>query len=268
MAAEDIRRGDIYYISGTENYGAEQKGNRPAVIVSNDVGNYHSPVVEAVYLTTKQKNHLPTHVKIHSAEAPSIVLCEQISTIDKSRLEKCLGHVTDDEMKEIDKAIAISLDISREDEKNMEVKIVSGFGENSFNLADDKVSTLLNFAFELANGKAESTQETQHGYEESRYKSSRKGYRGFLLLKCDSCGKIKGFYAKNPITQNRCDCGYNTDLNDLIPVFMDCKCGKTYKYLTNITDDIIEHNCMECGSPVDMRLNKRRTAYVTMGEKD
>ena len=72
-----IYRGEIYYIYETEVSGNEQAGGRPGIIISNDVGNEHSPVVIVVYLTTREKKPLPTHVKINTADKPSTALCEQ-----------------------------------------------------------------------------------------------------------------------------------------------------------------------------------------------
>lgn len=108
-AALNVKRGDIFYISGGVQTGSEQGGNRPAIIVSNNVGNHYAPVVEVVYLATRKKASLPTHVNICSAKRPSIALCEQVDTVSKSRLERRLGHITAKEMQAIDKALAKSL---------------------------------------------------------------------------------------------------------------------------------------------------------------
>ncbi len=79
------------------------------MIVSNNLNNEHSQVVEAVYCTTREKTPLPTHVKINSTTQESTVLCEQIFSIDKSRLRGCAGHCNEKEMKEIDEALVVSL---------------------------------------------------------------------------------------------------------------------------------------------------------------
>lgn len=104
-----IRRGDIFYVGGGHATDGEQGANRPAVIVSNDIGNRYAPIVEIVYLTTQNKRNLPTHVHIKSSKRPSIVLCEQVTTVSKRRLERWLGHVTAKEMQEINRAIKRSL---------------------------------------------------------------------------------------------------------------------------------------------------------------
>ena len=87
MNYRDIRRGDIFYIKNDDNaVGFEQKKTRPAIIVSNDANNRASGVVEIVYLTTSQKHRpLPTHIRVRGY-VPSIALCEQVVTVDVSRL--------------------------------------------------------------------------------------------------------------------------------------------------------------------------------------
>lgn len=112
MEQDRIYRGQIYYIHPQEVVGSEQEGGRPAVIVSNDVCNEHSRVVEVVFLTTKEKPPLPTHVKINSTNCSSTALCEQIESIDKLRIGRYINQVTDAEMLRLEKAMILSLQIS------------------------------------------------------------------------------------------------------------------------------------------------------------
>lgn len=107
-------RGDIYYIEANNSTGCEMGGRRPGIIVSNDVGNIHSSVVEVVYLTTAPKKPLPTHVLIHSSRVPSTAICEQVSSVSKERIREQVGKLTDFEMRQIDIALAISLGICLE----------------------------------------------------------------------------------------------------------------------------------------------------------
>lgn len=100
---------------------------------------------------------------------------------------------------------------------------------------------------------------------DSKPEEPPEGYTGFLLLKCEECGEVKAFCAKYPTTQFRCDCGHRTDLHDLRPVYAHCKCGRRSKYRTNIEDDQSVVNCVECGAPIDLELNKDQSAYVTVG---
>lgn len=107
-----IKRGDIYYIRDTrQTVGSEQRADRPAVIVSNNRNNANSTVYEVVYMTTQPKTDLPTHFIIHSSLKPSTVLCEQISSAYEERIGEWIGSLTPDEMKELDRCLAISLGI-------------------------------------------------------------------------------------------------------------------------------------------------------------
>lgn len=94
-------------------------------------------------------------------------------------------------------------------------------------------------------------------------------YRGFLMVKCEACGKVRAFCAKIETYGFRCDeCRETTPLEHLRPLFLKCgKCGAVFRYKTNITDKYITHTCVKCGAPVDMMLNTRETAYVTIGER-
>lgn len=107
----EIRRGDIFYVrKGGYAYGSEQDQGRPAVIVSNDTGNYHSNIVEVVYLTTQEKKPLPTHVDI-MCKVPSTALCEQITNVSQERLGEYVRSCTVEEMDAIDRALMILLGI-------------------------------------------------------------------------------------------------------------------------------------------------------------
>ena len=107
-----MKRGEIYYIKSThQEEGSEQRADRPAVIVSNNKNNEHSETVEVVYMTTKPKHDLPTHVFTRSALSPSTILCEQICTVSKQRVDTLIGKLTDSEMQTVDAALAISLGI-------------------------------------------------------------------------------------------------------------------------------------------------------------
>lgn len=109
----EIKRGDIYYIDriAGASIGSEQQAGRPAIIVSNNVLNETSEVVEVVYLTTHDKGDKPTHVQIRSTGRISTALCEQISTASILRVGARIGTATKEEMLRIDTAIMISLGI-------------------------------------------------------------------------------------------------------------------------------------------------------------
>ena len=110
-----MKRGEIYYINSIFNeVGSEQRAGRPAVIVSNDKNNEQSGTVEIVYTTTRPKNDLPTHVLTRSTPAPSTILCEQITTVSKDRVETFIGKLTDTELQLVENALAISLGLDFE----------------------------------------------------------------------------------------------------------------------------------------------------------
>ena len=108
-----VKRGDIYYADLSPVVGSEQGGIRPVLIVQNDVGNKYSPTVIAAAITSqKDKTKLPTHISVSSQNCglakDSIVLLEQIRTLDKQRLKEKMGHLDDGMMNEVNNAIAVS----------------------------------------------------------------------------------------------------------------------------------------------------------------
>jgi len=108
-----IKRGDIFYADLSPVIGSEQGGVRPILVVQNDVGNRYSPTVIAAAITSRiNKAHLPTHIEIDSKEfgltKESVILLEQIRTIDKVRLKEKIGHLDDDKMKAVNEALNIS----------------------------------------------------------------------------------------------------------------------------------------------------------------
>lgn len=106
-----VLKGDVFYIEKTNNtYGSEQQAGRPAIIVSNDIGNEHSENVSIVYLTTREKKPLPTHVQV-KANVISTALCEQIYTVSKDRLGNYIRSLTEEEMAAIEDAILVGLGI-------------------------------------------------------------------------------------------------------------------------------------------------------------
>lgn len=110
---DDIRRGEIFYIArGGATNGSEQFADRPAVVVSNDENNKHSGAIEVVYMTTQPKTDLPTHVTVRSTGRLSTVLCEQVSSVSTDRVNNYIGQVSEQEMKNIDIALMISLQLS------------------------------------------------------------------------------------------------------------------------------------------------------------
>lgn len=108
-----IKRGDIYYADLSPVVGSEQGGIRPVLIVQNDVGNKYSPTVIAAAITSQRyKNSLPTHIRVNAngcgLAKDSIVLLEQVRTLDKRRLKERMGNLDDIDMDRIDKALSVS----------------------------------------------------------------------------------------------------------------------------------------------------------------
>ena len=111
-----VKRGDIYYADLSPVVGSEQGGIRPVLIIQNDVGNRHSPTVICAAITSKMnKAKLPTHVSLDSGKCDlvkdSVVLLEQLRTIDKTRLKDKICHLDNQVLFEIDKALEISLEL-------------------------------------------------------------------------------------------------------------------------------------------------------------
>ena len=111
-----IKRGDIYYAELNPVVGSEQGGTRPVLIISNNMGNRHSPTVIIAAITgkTQTKAKLPTHTEVKNFEGldrDSIVLLEQIRTVDKKRLKQYMGMMPTEAMARVDKALAISISL-------------------------------------------------------------------------------------------------------------------------------------------------------------
>ncbi|PXV95768.1 mRNA interferase MazF [Lachnotalea glycerini] len=112
-----IKRGDIFYADLRPVIGSEQGGIRPVLIIQNDVGNKHSPTVICAAITSKMnKAKLPTHVEIDSKKyaivKDSVILLEQLRTIDKKRLKDKVCHLDNEILEKVDKALLISLELN------------------------------------------------------------------------------------------------------------------------------------------------------------
>lgn len=111
-----MRRGDIYYADLRPVIGSEQGGIRPVLIIQNDVGNKHSPTVICAAITSKMnKAKLPTHIELSSDEygivKDSVILLEQLRTIDKKRLKDRVCHLDEKIMQKVNEALRISLEL-------------------------------------------------------------------------------------------------------------------------------------------------------------
>ena len=111
-----MRRGDVYYADLRPVIGSEQGGIRPVLIIQNDIGNKHSPTIICAAITSKMnKAKLPTHVELDSSvyqmERDSVILLEQLRTVDKKRLRDKVCHLDAEIMKKVNQALAISLEL-------------------------------------------------------------------------------------------------------------------------------------------------------------
>ena len=113
QSAPAVRRGDIFYADLSPVVGSEQGGLRPVLIIQNDVGNRYSPTVIAAAITSRMgKTKLPTHIDVYADRVglskDSVILLEQIRTLDKRRLREKMGHLDEEVMEEVNNAIAVS----------------------------------------------------------------------------------------------------------------------------------------------------------------
>lgn len=175
----------------------------------------------------------------------------------------------------------------------MNIEIKTPIRNINVNMTQGNIKKLLDFAYENAvieNNDSDinkqetvpkESEENSRGYSNGRsYPEKRimhgekkeypprphiNGHRCFLLIKCNKCGKIKGFCAKEPTTEFWCTCGEKSELPErLTQAILRCECGSIWKYRTNATDDVIEYNCISCGAPVDMQYNQKRNRYETI----
>lgn len=112
-----VKRGDIYYADLSPVVGSEQGGVRPVLIIQNDIGNKYSPTVIATAITSQvNKAKMPTHIELDANEyglsRNSVVLAEQIRTIDKKRLKERIGHLDDELMGKVNQALEISFGLN------------------------------------------------------------------------------------------------------------------------------------------------------------
>ena len=113
----EVHRGEVFYADLSPVVGSEQGGIRPVLIVQNDIGNRHSPTVIAAAITSRQdKNRLPTHIGIRADRCglsrDSVVLLEQIRTLDKHRLREKAGQVVPEDMQRVDQPLGVSIGLN------------------------------------------------------------------------------------------------------------------------------------------------------------
>lgn len=114
LDVKQCKRGEIYYVDVEGGIGSEQKGERPALIIQNDIGNTYSTTTIVSFITSiSKKKNMPVHVGINPEESglpkESMIMLEQIRTVDKRRLIRKVSELSDEKMKKVDEAIKISL---------------------------------------------------------------------------------------------------------------------------------------------------------------
>ena len=113
-----VKRGDVFYADLEPTIGSEQGGIRPVLVVQNNVGNKYSPTVVVLPISSAKKSEMPTHIRICGSKMfpkNSVVLAEQIRTIDRDRLQKYVSSVYLEIMKKVEKAMKISIGVDRDD---------------------------------------------------------------------------------------------------------------------------------------------------------
>ena len=123
QTVQTVRRGDIFYADLSPVVGSEQGGLRPVLIIQNDVGNRYSPTVIAAAITSRMgKTKLPTHIDVYADRVglskDSVILLEQIRTLDKRRLREKMGHLDEEVMAEVNNAIAVSFGLHEGNRKS------------------------------------------------------------------------------------------------------------------------------------------------------
>ncbi len=128
-----IKRGEIYYADLSPVVGSEQGGIRPVLIIQNDVGNRFSPTVIAAAITSQRtKTKLPTHIELTASDTglskDSIILLEQVRTIDKQRLRERMGKLNDFSMHRVDRALSVSFGLNEAEHRDSELPPSAAIG--------------------------------------------------------------------------------------------------------------------------------------------
>lgn len=113
----EVKRGEVFYADLSPVVGSEQGGIRPVLIVQNDIGNRHSPTVIAAAITSKHdRTNLPTHIALKSGQCgltrDSVILLEQVRTLDKRRLRECTGRIDQELQRQVDTALQVSFGLT------------------------------------------------------------------------------------------------------------------------------------------------------------
>lgn len=131
-----MKRGQVYYADLRPTVGSEQGGNRPCLVIQNDIGNIYSPTVIVAPMTTQKKNDLPTHISVsgedYCLDINTTILLEHIRTIDKSRLRNFVGRLSDSTMRKVDEALHISLALDKRGKEEAKLNELQIFQSEEF----------------------------------------------------------------------------------------------------------------------------------------
>lgn len=152
-------------------------------------------------------------------------------------------------------------EISMGEERSFSVEVPEGKATSIFNrIAAQLSAESKKAAFKKKSDLQDNSENENHKY--GRYSA----YKGFLYLKCEKCGSVKGFHSKKPIEGYHCfSCGTDNPFNErLVSVFVKCECGESFHYKTNMKEDVFDMNCLACGSPVAVKWNGKKEVYDTI----
>lgn len=109
-------------------------------------------------------------------------------------------------------------------------------------------------------------EETEHHSGHSIQPSEQEvGYSGFLYVECEHCETVRGFCVKDKLSYYKCGkCGGKTELKNMVKLYLNCECGCRSTYLTNLTDEAFDVNCIDCGAPVSVKYNAKKKCYETI----
>lgn len=142
----------------------------------------------------------------------------------------------------------------------MKVSIkVEGFASIETTASAENAKKLVDFAIEILKDES-----AAFGDDEIKGNYSHSTYSGMLVVQCDHCGKEKAFSTKKPIGAYKCECGHVTELREMRKAVAICECGKMWNMKTNVQKDRFEFECLSCGTPIDLELNRRTNEYGNM----
>ena len=173
LSKPTLKKGDVYFVKSDDNktpIGSEIWSDRPAVIVSNDTNNKTSPVIQVVYLTNSHRRMVsPMHVALPTCGVQSIAMCEQIHTIDISRLDKFIAHISPNELNDLDKAISFTLGIEQASYKNVFRRWESYIRKHNIDIGVEQerlIETTHNQAIENLRKELEITRKERDSYKD------------------------------------------------------------------------------------------------------